>query len=139
MVLTFAEGHNTGLWGMFVQHSERCCRWRCGHDAVVSERYGSERCRADHPSSFLGQLGGLRSHFFCKTPRRGHTHHPEDARPRAVGTDMAQQLVSVEGFESPSWEAFASSQRPPRREPENYEPRGCRHSWQLEAASQVER
>ena len=36
-------------------------------------------------------------------------------------------------------ELFASSQRPPRREPEDYEPRGCRHDWQLEAASQVER
>ena len=52
---------------------------------------------------------------------------------------VAHQLVGVEGFDPPPWEALANGQRPPRQEPEEFEPGGCRHGWQHEADSRVER
>ena len=52
---------------------------------------------------------------------------------------VAQQLIGVEGVEPLSWAALENGQRPPRREPEDFEPGVCRHGWQHETASRVER
>ena len=132
---------------MSVQHSERCGRWRsprCGHDAVVSGRFGIEGRSADQPSSFLGQLGGLHCHGSGKHPDVAALiiramRDTRDPPTLVSALPVAHPLVGVEGFVPPSWDALANGQRPPRREPEEFEPGGCRHGWQHEAASRVER
>ena len=47
----------------------------------------------------------------------------------------AFQLMGIEGFEVPSWEALADGLRPPSQEPEDTDPGGFKHGWQHEAAS----
>ena len=59
--------------------------------------------------------------------------------PTVSAQTVAQQLIGVEGVEPLSWAALEKGQRPPRREPEDFEPGVCRHGWQHEAASRVER
>ena len=50
----------------------------------------------------------------------------------------ARELVGAWGFE-PSWRALAAGERPPDREPEEFEPGTVMRGWQHEAASRVER
>ena len=51
----------------------------------------------------------------------------------------ARELVGARGFEPPSWRALAAGERPPDREPEEFEPGTVMRGWQHEAASRVER
>ena len=51
----------------------------------------------------------------------------------------ARELVGVQGFEPPSWRALVAGERPPDREPEEFEPGTVKRGWQHEASSRVER
>ena len=147
MVRGFAEGHNAGLWTCL-----------CNILNVVVD--GDRQDVAPMPLS-LGGLG-LRDAVRTSPPAfwaswsdciaMVRARHPDvvaliiramrhlTGPPTLVSAQtVAHQLVGVEGFEPPSWDALANGQRPPRREPEEFEPGGCRHGWQHEAASRVER
>ena len=147
MVRGFAEGHNAGLW---------TCLCNILNVVVDEDRQDV----ATMPLS-LGGLG-LRDAVRTSPPAfwasranciaMVRARHPDVAAlilramrdpagpPTLVSVQaVAHQLVCVEGFEPLSWEALANGQRPPRLEPEEFEPGGCRHCWQHEAASLVER
>ena len=57
----------------------------------------------------------------------------------AAASSAGRQLVGVEGFGPPSWQALSLGARPPVREPDAFEHGAERHGWQHEASSRVER
>ena len=147
MVRGFSEGHNAGLWTCLcnilnvVVDGDR-------QDVATPLFLGGLRLRdavRTSPSSFLGQLGGdCIAMVWARHPDVAalilHAmRDPTDPPTLVLVQAVAHQLVVVEGFEPPSWEALTNGQRLPRREPEEFEPGGCRHGWQHEAASPVER
>ena len=143
----FAEGHNAGLW---------TCLCNILNVVVDGDR--------QDVATMLLSLGGLGLRDAVRTSppafwaswadciAMARARHPEVAAliframrdPTGPATlvsvqAVAHQLVGVEGFEPPSWEVLANGQRFLRGEPEEFEPGGCRHGWQHEAASRVER
>ena len=65
--------------------------------------------------------------------------HPDVGAALQDAKSATRNLIGVEGFEPPSWETLANGQRPPDREPDDFEPCGMRHGSQHEAASRTER
>ena len=149
LVHTFAEGHNRGLWN--------CLHHILSIDSQVDE---TVRDIGSLPL-FMGGLG-LRSATRTSQPAFWAswadcltmigTRHPDvaalillrmqgpDTPPTlAAAASAAMCLSGVEGFEPPSWEALANGERPPMREPDDFEPGDKRHGWQHEAASRIER
>ena len=56
----------------------------------------------------------------------------------SAAAEAARALTGVMGFEPPSWHAAALGARPPRRDPEDFEPGTVRQGWQHEASRRVE-
>ena len=144
LVEDFAVGHDLGLWTCL-------CRL-----LNVNPDNNSAKVIAGIPLS-LGGLGLTRHSAFWASWADSlsmiKARHPvvaeriigslNNARPAGPCIRSAAlaafQLMGVEGFEVPSWEALADGLRPPSREPEDTEPGGFRHGWQHEAASRVEK
>ena len=104
------------------------------HDASVSCGMGLRKAARTSPAAFWASW---------ETAFPWSEHDAPSARwetPVAPATllaaqTVAGQLVGVEGFDPPSWEALADRQRPPRRDPDDSEPGDFRHVWQHEASS----
>ena len=120
MVRGFAEGHNAGLWTCL-----------CNILNVVGQDV------ATMPLS----LGGLGLRDAVRTsPPAFWCRADCIAMVRARHPDVAALIIrSMRDPTGPPILVSGNGQRPPRREPEEFEPGGCRHGWQHEAASRVER
>ena len=147
MVRGFAEGHNAGLWTCM-----------CSILNVVVDADRQEVATMPLCLGGLGLRDAVRTSFpafwasWADCIGMVRARHPDVAAlilraledptgpPTLASVQaVAHQLVGVEGFEPPPWEALANGQRPPRQEPDQFEPGGYRHGWQHEAASWVER
>ena len=139
VIQTFAEGHADGLW--------RCLRNIWG---VTLDTNPTVRDIATMPLSLAGWVSEKplvrvlpHSGQVGKTAFPWSEHDAPSARwetPVApamllAAQTVAGQLVGVEGFDPPSWEALADRQRPPRRDPDDSEPGDFRHVRQHEASS----
>ena len=118
---------------MSVLHFERCGRWRlprCGPG-----RLGIEGRSVDHPAfwaSWADCIAMVRARHLDVVALIIRAMRDTGLPTLVSAQTVAHQLVGVEGF-------GVANGRPPRRKPGVFEPGGCRHGRQHEAASQVER
>ena len=145
----FTEGHDAGLWACL------CRLVNVNTDTAEAKVIASiplslgglglrSATRTRHSAfwaSWVGSLSMIKERHFVVTDWIvGSLTRARPAGPCLRSAAIAaHQLRSVEGFETPSWEAFADGLRPPSHDPEDIEPGGVRHGWQHEAASRVER
>ena len=145
----FAVGHDLGLWTCLcrllnVNPDNNSAKVTAGIPLCLGGLGLRSATRTRHSAfwaSWADSLSMIKARHPVVAERIiGSLNNARPAGPCIRSAVLAAfQLMGIEGFEVPSWEALADGLRTNSREPEDTEPGGFKHGWQHEAASRVER